>query len=263
MFDYLHLFLIFTLPVLLFPLKTFHRGLITGLFLSLLYWGSLFPIVILVPVSAAVFLLFYSEKQPAEANADFYVRKPSQRLFAAFLIFMVIFCAFGDAVFQYGIYIKASGTALRASSLAGTFGLLCGPVITGFWSDKRGTFQTAVSLTLFAEIGIAFAAFGGEKPYLWTIGWFIQQVVVSGFLTLIPLISLTLFGDSHFSKIYPQMAILLMLTWTGAEYLFSKSPSFSQNPGDLLMTLVFLPLFSVFFIVIAWQRRFVLVTLPK
>lgn len=188
MFDSLHLLLIFMLPLLLSGLKTFHLGLVTGLFLSLLYWGVLFPPLVLIPLSAAVVLGFRQRQLPADFAAPtsdmLYIRKPAQRLFMAFLVFMVIFCALGDTVYLYGTYIKASGAALRASDFLGTLGLFAGPVSAGIYCDRKGPFKTAVALTFIAELGTGFAAFGGNDFRLWLTGCFLLSAVISGFLPL-------------------------------------------------------------------------------
>ncbi len=69
MFDYLFFIAALAIPFLISNIKTYRKGLVTGLFLSLLYWGKIVPILILVPLGS-VLCVYLSARQSKEIKED-------------------------------------------------------------------------------------------------------------------------------------------------------------------------------------------------
>lgn len=269
MFDYLHLLLFLLTPILIHRLPTWHNGLVTGLFVSLLTWGRVNPWLVTVPFSAALFLFFETRRHQSSAAAtsseapQIYIKKPSQPLFAAFLIIMSIFCSFGHFLPVYGNYLQLPHSVMQSSTYLHMVAGIAGPIVFGYWCDRRGPFGVAVFLTFLAELAIWFAASGEVSSAFWMTGIALMSLTLSGFFVLMPVIAEAFFGKTHFLQIYPFTALTSAIAWSTARFLYHTTPAIQQNPGDMLITLIFLPLFAATFIFIAWQRRFVLVGAVK
>ena len=77
MTDYPLLIALFSVPFLLGRLRTFRKGLVTSLFILLLFLGNGSLLTLIIPISSAVFLFFMERKRavPAREQSAF-VKNP-------------------------------------------------------------------------------------------------------------------------------------------------------------------------------------------
>lgn len=240
-------------------------GTFTGLFISLLCWGSLNALLCLVPFSVMLYL-YFRFREPSklpEKTPHLYVRNPSHRTFTVFVAVMMVFFSFEDSLSAYGSFIRLPEDIFRLSLPLSFLALFAGPVITGLWCDKKGPFGTAIFLTLLSQLSLWFIGIGQEHPVYFLIGSALMSFSRSGFLVLLPMLFYALIGERHFLRLYPMTILTAVISQVTAGYISAHSVALWENPGNLLLTLIFLPLFAVFAIFTAWQHRFVLVTPPK
>lgn len=260
MFDYLLFITALAIPFFIGNIKTYRKGLVTGLFLSLLYWGKIVPILILVPLGS-VLCVYFSAHRSKEIKEDaIYVKNSSLPMLAVFVISMAIFCAFEDTFALYGSYLGLSSQTLSLSNSLDKIAFIVGPIIFGNWCDRKGPFSAAIFLTLLAEISVWCAANGQNWASLFIIGSSLVHVCTSGFFVVLPIVVHTLFGETHFSRVYPAIALVTAASWVGSRLLYLHSWSPSNNPGSFLISLTLLTIVSAFFIYVAWRRRLSLVS---
>ena len=208
MFDYLFFIAALAIPFLISNIKTYRKGLVTGLFLSLLYWGKIVPILILVPLGS-VLCVYLSARQSKEIKEDaIYVKNSSLPMLAVFVISMAIFCAFEDTFALYGSYLGLSSQTLSLSSSLDKIAFIIGPILFGNWCDRKGPFSAAIFLTFLAEISVWCAANGQNWASLFVIGSSLVHVCTSGFFVVLPIVVHTLFGENHFSRVYPVITLV-------------------------------------------------------
>lgn len=180
-------------------------------------------------------------------------------MLVVFLFSMAVFCAFADAYYNYGSFLRLDPAALTFSRRLSFAAYLLGPLIFGNLCDKKGPFGAGVFLALLAELSVLLAGNGHYSLLLFVMGSFIMQLCISGFFVLMPLLSAAFFGTSQFLRLYPAIAFSTGIFWAFAKYMYQHRWSASSNPGDFLLSLLFLIMISALFVYMAWKRRFVLV----
>lgn len=264
MFNYFLIPVLLAVPPLLAPVKSYRKGLVTGLFISFIFLTAEEPILLSVPLSAAVFMFFICRRTEVRGeNAAFYVKKPGAALLSIFLLTMVTFCAFGDAFYNYGQYIRVSEEVLLFTGQAAPAAVFAGPVLIGDRYDRKGPFHTIIFLTLLSAFSVLLAGCGGQSELLFVLGNCLIYLCISGFFVMMPLTAASFFGREHFFQLYFPIAFNAGLLWTGARYFYNRSGDILGNPGDFLLSLMFLVLISAFSAIFAWKRRFALVRPPR
>ncbi len=265
MTDYLFTLGLLALPLLIYRIRTVRRGLVTGLFLSLCFWGQADIFLLSVPLSTSIFLYFYAKKdnktgsEKLSEKNQLYVLNPSVSMLALFAAAMIIFCAFGDAFYHYGTYLMLNEKALLVSKRLSFSASLLGPLIAGNWCDKKGPFSAAIGLTLTAEFSVLLASAGDASLLLFVLGSFLVSLCISGFFVLLPLIASAFFGAANFLRFYPIICVFAAVFWSIARYQYTNRWADSANPAGFLLSLILLTFISACFIYTAWKRRFVLV----
>lgn len=262
MFAYLPIFTALAVPILLYPLKTFRSGLVSGLFLCLVFLCADRQILTLIPLSVSVYLFFAGKKRDSAPLPGVSVKKPGTPMLTVFFLSMIVFCAFGDSFYNYGVYLQLDENVLAAGRRLSGPGLLAGPVLFGSWCDRKGPFGACVGLALLSELSVLLAGSGYEQPMLFLAGNVLIYICISGFFVLMPELSKVFFGKSGFYRVYLPMAAASLFIWIGTRSFYSRFTSLSLNPGDFLLNLLLLVIVSVFSVVLAWKRRLVLVTTP-
>ena len=259
MFDYLLFIAVLAVPFLINGVKTYRKGLVTGLFISLLYWGKILPVLALIPLSSLLYIFFSGRRtaQPKEPIVS--VKNPSLPMLAVFIVSMAIFCAFEDSFALYGSYIGINSQSLGLSHSLDQIAFLTGPVLFGNWCDRKGPFSAAIFLTLLSEISVWCAANGQVGAGLFMTGSFLVHLCTSGFFVVLPVVVYTIFGESRFSRAYPAAALTAAAAWVTSRLLYIHSWSASYNPGSFLISLILLTILSALFIFLAWKRRLSLV----
>lgn len=266
MTDYLFTLGLLSVPLLICRIRTGRRGLVTGLFLSLCYFGKADILLLAVPLSAAAFLYFNEKKESGPEIEKFsekgqiYVLNPSVSMLALFAAAMIIFCAFSDAFYHYGAYLMINEKVLLISRQLSFSACLLGPLAAGSWCDRKGPFSAAIGLTLASEFSVLLASAGEASLLLFVLGSFLMSMCISGFFVLLPLIASAYFGTANFRRFYPVICIFAAVFWSIARYQYTNRWSASANPGGFLLSLVLLTFISACFIYTAWKRRFVLVS---
>ena len=260
MTDYPLLIALFSVPFLLGRLRTFRKGLVTSLFILLLFLGSGSLLTLIVPISCAVFLFFLERKRavPAREQSAF-VKNPFSFMMTIFLISMAIFCAFGDAFYHYGMFLSLDEKILALGKQCASFGLLLGPLVLGNRCDRKGPFSAAVFLSLSAELSILFAGTAQSSALLFVIGNFLLSFSISGFFVLMPLLFSAFYGHENFLRMYPISAASAALCWGVFRYFYISDWSKSVSPASFLLSLLILIVVSSFCVFHAWKRRLVLV----
>ncbi len=260
MFDYLFFIAALAIPFFIGGLKTYRKGLVTGLMISLLYWGKILPILMIVPLGAAACIYFTAHQSKETKEAVLHVKNPALPMLAVFVVCMAIFCAFEDSFALYGSYVGLRSQTLLLSRDLDKVSFLIGPIIFGNWCDRKGPFSAAIFLTFLAEISVWCAANTQNFTSLFITGSLLVHLCTSGFFVVLPVIVHTLFGKSHFYRMYPAMALIAATAWVSSRLLYLRSWSPSTNPGSFLISLTLLTIVSAFFIYVAWRRRLSLVT---
>lgn len=253
-------FALLAIPILIHRIDTRRKGLVTGMFLSLFFWGNLTPALSLVPLGAALFLFWENRPNLSAVRQVPFVKNPALPMFVVFLLSMTIFCAFGTAFSDYGSYIGVSPEYLSIGEQLKAAACLIGPLLTGSRCDRKGPFSTAILLTLLAELSVFITSSGNTHQALFLTGTFIVHICISGFFVLMPVIASAFFGETLFYRMYPFIALTAALAWTAARLLYLNGWVSAYNPGDFLIGLLFLTVLSATFICIAWKRRFVLLS---
>ena len=266
MTDYLFTLGLLAVPLFICRLRTGRRGLVTGLFLSLCFWGQADILLFAVPFSAAALLCLKEKKENGTENdrlsekKQLYVLNPSVSMLALFAAAMIIFCAFGDAFYHYGAYLMLNEKVLTVSRQLSFSACLLGPLAAGSWCDRKGPFSAAIALTLAAEFSVLLASAGDASLLFYVLGSFLVSLCISGFFVLLPLIASAYFGAANFHRFYPIICGFAAVFWSIARYQYTSKWAVSANPGGFLLSLIFLTFISACFIYTAWKRRFVLVS---
>lgn len=247
------------IPILTSVIKTDQRGLLTGLFISLYFLSALHPALPLVPLAAAVTVFILRRPAADQLSGCIIVKSPAIPFFMVFFFTMLIFCALSGSVFQYGVFLQTGQRVLLRARQLSALAVLLGPLLFGRLCDRRGPFQTAVLLSLMAELSVLFITAVDHAAILFYIGSFLLSLSVSGFFTAAPLAAAAFQGQRQFLLTYPFLLPPAILFYAGSQYLTGQSESF-QNPGDFMLALLLLSCLSAFFLLLSWKRRLVLVT---
>ena len=257
MLDFVLVLALLFIPFLIHHIDTQRKGLITGLFLSLFFWGKISPVLPLVPFSCALFL--FRQKRPAlPQKARFRPMNPALPMFLFFLLSMVVFCALSLSFYSYGSYVGIDTHTLRLGEQWGNLALLIGPVWIGNRCDRRGPFHSAILLTLAAELSVWIAAAGSAHPFLFIAGAFCVHLCISGFFALMPVITAVFLGESAFYRAYPLLASLAAGMWIAVRLLYVNRLADACQPGNFLISLLFFAVLSAAAVSFSWKRRFVL-----
>lgn len=259
MFDYSLFIAVLLIPFFISGIKTYRKGLVTGLFISLLYWGKITPALSLISLGSVLCIFFSGRKNQQKEEVIPYVKNPGLPMLWVFIISMTIFCAFENSFALYGNYLGISSEILQFSGSLDIFAFLAGPVILGSWCDRKGPFGAAIFLTLLSEISVWCAANAEVGTTLFVLGCFFVHFCSAGFFVVLPVLVYTFFGKVHFARLYPAVALVTAVVWIGARLLYLHLWSASYNPGSFLISLSLLTILSAFFLVVAWKKRFTLV----
>ncbi|MEY8368886.1 hypothetical protein AALA24_08955 [Anaerovoracaceae bacterium 42-11] len=260
MTDYPLFIALFSVPFLLGRLRTFRKGLVTSLFILLLFLGSGRLLTLSIPFICAIFLFFTERKKAASAKEQSaFVKNPSSFMMTVFLITMTIFCAFGDIFYLYGMFLSLDEKILALGKQCAAFGFLSGCLVLGNRYDRKGPFSAAIFLSLAAELSILFAGAGQSSTLLFVLGNFLLAFSISGFFVLMPLLFCAFYGQKNFLRMYPAAAGSAVLCWGIFRYFYISTWSKSVNPAAFLLNLLFLIIISSFCVFRAWKKRLVLV----
>ena len=257
MLNFFLTFALLSIPMLVHHIDARRKDLVIGLFLSLFFLGSAEPILCIVPFAAALFLFLNNLPRLAAVRSSLLVKNPAMPMFVVFLLSMTIFCALGVSFFNYGSFIGIDGEVIVLGEHWGNLALVLGPIWTGNRCDKKGPFSTAVLLTLLSELSVWIAVSGENHQFLFVVGSFAVHLCISGFFTLMPIISAVFFGDIRFYRRYPLIALSAAVTWTAVRTLYLNRWADTYNPGNFLISLLILTVISAIFVFVSWKRRFV------
>lgn len=252
---------LFSIPLLIFRVKTCRRGLMTGLFLSLFFWGKLNPLLYPVSFSAALYLHFADKRRNPVQVRELYVLNPSVSMLLFFMLAMTLVFSLHQVMFSYGDYLMLSEKLLAVCRALTFPAWLAGSLSGGLYCDRKGPYRTAAMLTLLVELSVFLASFGAQIPALFLAGTLLLSLCISAFFTLMPLLAHAFLGSDCFFRFYPLMCIFCLLLLSVLKYAQNRT-AFSANPAAPLLSLTLLAFTAACFLYTVWKRRFILVAPP-
>lgn len=254
---------LFALPLLIFRVKTCRRGLLTGLFISLFFWGNLNPLLCTVSLSAALYLYFSEGRRNPVQKEKLYVLNPSFPMLVFFMTAVTCIFSLHQVMFEYGAYLTLDERILSICRTLTFPAWLTGSILCGLYCDKKGIYRIAATLTLLTEAAVLLASFGAQIPALFITGSILLELCVSAFFVLIPLLTYGFLGKYNFFRLYPLMCLFCLILLSILRYGQRKIDT-SVNPAAPLLTLTLLAFTAACFLYTVWKKRFVIVApLPK
>ncbi len=254
---------LFALPLLIFRVKTCRRGLLTGLFISLFFWGNLNPLLCTVSLSAALYLYFSEGRRNPVQKEKLYVLNPSFPMLVFFMTAVTCIFSLHQVMFEYGAYLTLDERILSICRALTFPAWLTGSLLCGLYCDKKGPYRTATALTLLTEAAVLLASFGAQIPAFFITGFLLLELCVSAFFVLIPLLTYGFLGKYNFFRLYPLMCLFCLILLSILRYGQRKIDT-SVNPAAPLLTLTLLAFTAACFLYTVWKKRFVIVApLPK
>lgn len=250
--------MLFIMPFLISSKETNHPGLYTGLWVSLFFWGRIHALFsILIFTISVIYYIFQLKMSPVNqtepfTSAGFWVPRPGARPLTAFLSILIIFCAFGDVCQDYGMFLNLDTAMQNIALFLGFAGSLAGPILFGFFSDKKGPFSAFIILLFLGITGIGCTSLSFVAPYLLAVGSFLMQAVIAGTFSLMPLLLLRFYGRPQISFVLPFLLLFLAGLWAASLRFYRVAEALSQ---DYLLTMVFLLLMATLLIHKAWRQR--------
>lgn len=256
--------LLLTAMLLIMPLLTLrqgvhHNGIITGLWISLFFWGRLHPVFSLIVFSVALINFFFITQKRKTVDTTYYHRKTSLPQFFIFLSAMIIFCALSETFLFYGQILGIESEVLQISSYYGFFSSIAGPVIFGTITDKKGPFPAIMILIITAAAALAVTACSGNYPIIFPLGQILLWLSVSGCYTVLPLFTRIYFGEKTLYKIAPAIILYLTLLWGIIHYWYHLISSETEIVSSIFMYLIILPMIAAAFSFSSWNNRFELI----
>lgn len=243
-----------TIPVFLYRAETFHRGLLTGIFISLFSLGS-GGLLSLVPLAAASGLSLACKKTSKGKTAAVPVKNRSLPFFIAFVLALSV-CYFSYQGIAPCFFLMAGkGENVVYPVFLRILACIFGPLSLGLWLDRDGPFPPALFLCFSYIVAIWLTAMGlaSHSPYL--LGRCLADFSVSGFFTVMPALVIACFGESSFIRVYAKGAFAalsglfisgLITKKTGAAILSRENPA---------IFLIFMSALSLWFLHLAWKKR--------
>lgn len=249
---------LFAIPLLIFRVKTYRRGLLTGLFLSLFFWGNINPLLCTVPLSAALYLYFAERRRSPRQRESLYVLNPSLPMLVFFMTAVTCIFSLHQAMLRYGAYLMLDKTILSVCRDLAFPAWLAGSLLCGLYCDKKGPYYTAAALTLLTEAAVLLASSGAQLPALFITGALLLELCLSAFFVLMPLLAYAFLGNDNFFRFYPLMCLFCLSLFSVLRYSQAKAGA-SVNPAAALLTLTLLAFTAACFLYTVWKKRLVLV----
>ncbi len=254
---------LFALPLMIFRVITCRRGILTGLFISLFFWGNLNPLLCTVSLSAALYLYFSEGRRNPVQKEKLYVLNPSFPMLVFFMTAVTCIFSLHQVMFEYGAYLTLDERILSICRALTFPAWLTGSLLCGLYCDKKGPYRTATALTLLTEAAVLLASFGAQIPAFFITGFLLLELCVSAFFVLIPLLTYGFLGKYNFFRLYPLMCLFCLILLSILRYGQRKIDT-SVNPAAPLLTLTLLAFTAACFLYTVWKKRFVIVApLPK
>lgn len=250
---------LFALPLLIFRVKTYCRGLMTGLFISLFFWGNLNPLLCTVSLSAALYLNFAERHENPEQKESLYVLNPSFPMLVFFMTAVTCILSLHRVVFEYGSYLMLDKDILSVCRSLAFPAWLTGSLLCGLYCDKKGPYRIAALLTLLTETAVLLSSFGARIPAFFIAGSLLLELCLSAFFVLMPLLAYGFLGKDNFFRLYPLMCLFCLALLYILRYGQTKIDT-SVNPAALLLTLTLLAFIAACFLYMFWKKRLVLVS---
>lgn len=251
--------MLLVMPLLLLQKDAPWRGLNTGLWVSLFFWGRLYYGLSILVFCAALFYYIFSERENSRDVTPTVIKRTSMPQFILFLSSMMIFCALGKVFPAYGSFIQLEQGLLTLSNTVGFVGSLLGPIFFGYLSDKRGPFPAMVALILTAAASIGITAYSYVSPLLFPVGTGLLWLSVAGTFVLLPMFMLLYLGHTDLFRSAPTLIVLMTGLWALVYFSFDTDTAQIQHATTFLTFAVYLILTAALFSFLAWKNRLELV----
>ncbi len=252
-----------TTMLLILPFLTFchnqpSRGIRTGLWVSLFFFGRIHSLFSILTFVIASCYYFACKRRSFSVTDDFLIRRPMTQ-FMVFLSAITIFCALGGAVSSYGQTISISPVILQTAGSCGMAATIAGPVFFGFLCDKTGPFPASMVHLFLSVSGVFFTVVSDEFPYCFPFGQILLEGSISGAFLLMPILVLYFAGSSQLSHTVPAVILSLSVLWGLFFHICCRILSRPENALTVLESMLFLLLLAFPFAVISWKKRLVVI----
>lgn len=252
--------MLFMMPFLVSQKKIPHPGLHIGLWVSLFFWGKLHALfsILIFGVSIIYYVVQKQGKRPnasgpsGSATAHLWVPRSGARPLTGFLAILMIFCAFGNACQDLGAILHLDAALVQLALVSGFTGSLTGPIFFGALADKTGPFSAFMTVLFLALMGLGSAALSPDFPYLFPVGTFLMEAIISGIFTLMPLLLLQFYGQPQLTLILPLLLLFLTGLWTIALRFYDGAGAL---PQDYIVAMTFLLITALPLAKRAWKQR--------
>lgn len=272
--NYFFIFLALILPIMTGFIKTGKKGLLTGLFLSLLFVSKSSPYLFIVPVSVPLIILWqsrsrYSLPSPVSANTDEgsgiaqtgdsdssqipparalprFSMGPAFYHYILFTLILVILTAMNSGAVPY---FNSSLVIISGAAGAIVFGLIC---------DEKGPYIGALYLIFLQEVSVCIAA-ARVTAYSYTVAYGLTAFCTGGFFTVLPIIS-DIFRNHRpgIQACFLEIPVILSV-WVLVDSLCRRAKVSLLTSGDFLTGLLILAALAITFLYASWKKRLFLV----
>lgn len=244
------------LPLFILQQDISHKGTLTGLWISLFFCGRLNPYCSIIVFTVAFIQFIFHYKRSEKSDFIVPIKRKSLPQFVFFLASMIIFCASGEVLSEYGTYLQLSPEFLHSASVSGLFASFTGPILFGYLCDKRGPFPATMILILTASSSLGITAASSFSPVLFPISQFILWLSISGCYGLLPVFTLMVLGKTHLNQSAPALVFFLSLLWAAVYIQFHHNWGTTEISATALTFFVYLMLAAAFFSFMSWKNRF-------
>ncbi|MGN0734116.1 MAG: hypothetical protein ACI4LC_08080 [Emergencia sp.] len=258
--NYIFTLLALILPILTKSIPTDRKGLITGLFLSLLFVGKSTPYLVIVPVAVPAIILWRTHENRPVGNMHLTAAAsdrpaaavrlspgPALPLYIVFLCALVIMTA-----------MSSSATLFLDSPLSLLFGA-CGAVVFGIICDAKNSFIGALYLIFLQEVSVCITA-AAASAYSFRIAACLSAFCIGGLFTVLPMISHIFWRYRGDIKTYLIEITVVFALWVLISVACSRAAGRLLASNDFLTALLLLSALAITFLYVSWKRRLFIVT---
>lgn len=136
-------------------------------------------------------------------------------------------------------------------------GMLCGPVLLGYFYKKSSIYMTAISLITLGFLFLCLISIGKSSVLILLTANLVLGMLVSSFLCLYPFINYFMRGSLSFIKSFLRNTLILFCGLMLTSLISSAKEDFlmSDVPSILCLCLFLISFFTLFS---AWKHRLVL-----
>ena len=257
--NYIFTLLALIQPILTKSIPTDRKGLITGLFLSLLFAGKSTPYFVIVPMTVpAIISWWIHENRPGNRHLTAGTSDrpavtirlspgPALPLYIVFLCALVIMTA-----------MSSSATLFLDSPLSLVFGAF-GAVVFGIICDSKNSFIGALYLIFLQEVSVCITA-AAASAYSFRIAACLSAFCIGGLFTVLPMISHIFWRYRGGIKTYLIEITVVFALWVLISVACSRAAGRLITSNDFLTALLLLSALAITFLYVSWKRRLFIVT---